>query len=1037
MLSRFSIRRPVTMIMILLVALLAGLVSLSSLKLSLLPNMNIPISAVYTTYAGAAPEEIETLITKPLEETLATIPNIDTINSISSDGTSIVILQFTGNTDIDMASLDVREKVDLVKAALPGGAESPMVIKIDPNMLSQLAIGVSSETRNLYELKDILEDDVENRIKRLDGVASVDFAGGLEQEIQITVHPEALSGFHVTEAQISQLLAAENQNYSAGRIQQGDSKLLIRSVGEFQSLDDIRNLPITTPSGAVIHLADVADVEKVDTDNTTYAMINRQQGIVMTVQKQSDANTVEVADGVRSELQKLSGEYPDISFHFLMDDSDYIKRSLNNVLSTLLIACLLAILVIFLFLVEIKGSLIIAVSIPSSVIVTFALMYVSGIDFNIISLGGLTIGIGMLVDNSIVVLESVYRHFNNGKDAAAAALDGTKEVASSIAAGTITTCCVFIPLMFVGGTVGDIFRDLSLTICYSLGASLVMALTFVPMACSKLMKRDSGQTSAKIRFPAAKRLTDSFRRVIDKIEGIYSRMINWALDRKKKAALITLAIFVLTCLSVPLAGVDFMPAMDQGMLSISIEMPSGAVLDESIQMIDRVSEAISDIPEMTGNFAMVGGAGISAGASADTATVYVNLVDKAERKRSADSVADDIRRRVENISGAKITVSSSASAMGSYSSSGVSLRITGDDNDELRSIGNDLVGLISSVDGTRDVTCSAEKSVPEANISIDRSRASAYGITSAQISDAVRKAVTGTVVTEYKVNGNELDVRIRNDKDSLTYLADLKNISIATSYGASIPLSEVADISVKDGPVSIDRYNQQRSVTVDASIYGRDLNSVKKDVSEKLASYHMPLGYSYEYTGYTEQMGDSVRDLLIALVVALLLVYMVMVAQFQKYLNPFIIMFSIPLALSGGLFGLFLCGFSISAAALMGLIMLVGMVVNNAIMLIDYTDQLRAEGCSCRQALVQSGITRIRPILMTTLTTVLGLLPMAVTTSSGTEMTKPLAVVTIFGMMFSMFATLIFIPVLYTVLDNFRIKRAARRLNKTAAGGIL
>lgn len=1032
MLSKMAVKRPVTTIMVLFVVLLCGIVSLLGLKLDLLPSVDIPVAAVFSSYTGAGPSEMEALVTKPLEETLATVPNVSDITSVSSDGLSVTILQFSDGTDLDMAALDMREKVDQIKAYLPEDASAPTVMKVDPSMMSAISIGVASDM-DMFSLKSLLEDEVENRLKRISGVASVSLSGGLDKEIEVTVSPEKLAGYGVTEAQIMQLLAAENKNYPSGQITQGRSKLLIRSLGEFSSLDEIRQLPITTPAGAVIHLSDVALVEESATEMSSYSVIDGKQSIAMTIQKQSNANTVEISDQVRGVLDDIAKEHPELSFHVLMDNSDYIKLSVENVLNTLLVACLLAILVIFLFLREVRGSLIIGISIPASVIATFALMYVNNMTFNMISLGGLTIGIGMLVDNSIVVLESVYRHFDNGKDAVSSALDGTKEVAASIISGTLTTCCVFVPMMFIQGVVGQIFKDLSLTICFSLAASLVVALTFVPMSCARLMKRKpAGHSAAKPN--GISRILDSWGGLISRIESEYRKVLSWVLDHRKKVVVGTLIVFCCTFVVIPIMGVEFIPTVDQGVVAINIEMPSGSVLDETISVIDQVLKKIGDIPETEQTYASVGGGMYSMLSSgSDNATVTVNLVKKEKRSRSTDTVVDEVRTRLKDVAGAKITVASSSSSMGTFATSGISLEINGDDSDQLRRIGEDFIGLIGTVDGTRDVTSSAGESAPEANVVVNRARASAYGITSASIASAISRAVTGSVATEFRVDGTEIDVRIRHDQSSLEYINDLENIRIPTALGASIPLSEVAEIQIKDGPVSINRMNQQRYITVDSAIYGRDMNSVKNDIEKKLSGYAMPDGYSYEFTGSVERMADAVKSLLIVLVVALLLVYMVMAAQFQAYLNPFIIMFSVPLALSGGLFGLFISGLPISVSALMGLVMLVGMVVNNAIMLIDYTDQLRQEGFDCRQALLESGATRIRPILMTTLTTVLGLLPMAVTSSSGTEMTKPLAIVTIFGMMFSMFVTLLFIPILYTFFDNSRKKRAARRQKRHAA----
>lgn len=1035
MLAKISINRPVTTIMLLLMVILAGLVALLGLKMDLMPSVDVPIAIVSTSYTGAGPREVQELISKPIEQALATVSNVDEITTISNDGSSLIVLQFVDGTDLDMAALDVREKVDLIKQYLPDGANEPMVMKIDPSAMNSIYVGVRGG-KNLIDLQNTVEEKIENRIERIRGVASVSSMGGLQEEIEILIKPEKLAGYGVTEAQIISHLAAENLNLPSGTLVQGNLRLQVRSVGEFKTIEDIQNLPITTPTGAVLRLSDLAKVSRVTAEPSSHAIIDGESSIAMVIQKQSNANIVDVSNELNKELEKIKKDFPDLTFTVLVDTAEYIKLSIKNVLKTLMLACILAIIVLFVFLKNIKASAIIAVSIPTSVIATFALMYVSNTTLNIISLGGLTIGIGMLVDNSIVVLESIFKKRDDGMSSFDAALKGTTEVAMAIAASTATTCAVFIPLIFIKGMIGQIFRDLSLTICFSLAASLVVSLTFVPMAASRMLRYDN---TANFHYGKRfKSFLDNWEKWLESFEIKYKGILQWALGHRKTVIFITLAAFILTLSITPLLGATFLPEMDQGEIIISATMPSGTLLEENLKTSEKILAEINDIPEIDFTFAYVGAGEMSMmmSTNADSATVYIVLVDLEKRIRSSKEIAAQIRERLKNIAGAEIAVTASESAMGSYSSSDLSFRLNGTDTGELKRIGEDVVSLISQqVEGATEVKSSAGKAIPEANITVNREKAALFGISAASVASAVNTAISGRVATQYKINGTEIDIRVKYGKDDMEFLTDVKNIYIPSPRGGGVPLAEIADVSLKDGPVSITRINQQESITIEASLQNKSLNVVQAEIKKIMDNYKLPEGYSYEFTGDIESMQDSFYSLLIVLVVAILLVYMIIASQFESLLNPFIIMFSIPLALTGGLFALFVTRTQISVPALMGFIMLVGMVVNNAIVLIDYTGKLRSEGSGCTEALLISGQSRLRPILMTTLTTIIGLFPMAMASGSGTELTRDLSIVAIGGLTLSTVVTLVFIPVLYYVFDNFRNKRKAKKQAKRQVSG--
>lgn len=1021
MLPKHSIKRPVTTVMVLLIVIMAGIIALTTLKLDLMPSVDIPIAGVMTTYVGAGPEEIENLVTKPLEESLGTVPNVDTISSISSNDSSIVIIQLEDGTDLDMAAIDIREKVDLVKDSLPDDANAPIVIKMDISNMSAIQIGVTSNTMDLTELNTFLDENIVSQFERIEGVASVSLAGGVENEIEIIVEPDKMEGYGITTSQLSQVLAAENSNYPSGRVSQGNNKLQIRSLGEFKSIDEIRNLPITTNTGAVIHISDVATVNEVQKDISTYSLINGRPSIMLNIQKQSNANTVDISDKVNAEITKIQRKYNNLNIIMLTDTADYIKMSINNIIQTAFQAAILAVLVLLLFLKDGRTSLIIGVSIPTSILATFALMYLNKMTMNMISMGGITIGIGMLVDNSVVVLENIFKKWESGLSAKEAAEQGANEVSMAVMASTLTTVAVFFPLMFVSGTVGQLFRDLSLTIIFSLASSLVVSLTFVPMACSRILKiKEPKQTLFS-------KILDTWGRGLEAIDRAYRVILKLVLRNKKKVILIVFVIFIATLSLVPIIGMDFMPAMDEGSATISIQLPKGSIIEETQKITEEVLNRIDGIEETQMTYMSIGGGMMSSGT--DSSSISINLVNKKDRKRTTNEIVEDIRNRVKDVAGADITVSASSSAMGSMGGSSISLQFNGDDMDTLRAIGDEMVEIISKIDGTRDVTSSSEDTVPEVNVVINRSKASTYGINTATIASTLNTAITGSVATSYKVNGTEIDVRIRQNKDKTKYINDIKNITISTPTGAVVPISEVADITLKDSALAIDRINQQRYITVNATIVGRDINSVKTDLQPILNEYNFPEGYSYEFTGILETMEESYSNLILVLIVAVLLVYMIMASQFESLIYPFIVMFSIPLAITGGIFGLFITGNTLSVTAMMGFIMLVGMVVNNAIVLIDCTNQLlnNNEDMTCNEALIEAGPNRLRPILMTTLTTIIGLIPMALATSEGTEMQRPLAISVIFGLAISTLVTLIFIPVLYSTVDRIRFRNMKRR----------
>ena len=1011
-LSKLSVNRPVTIMMLTLIVIILGGVSLSKLSIDLLPNIEVPVAVVTASYEGVGPQEIESMITKPLEEAVATVGNIDRISSISSEGNSVVVAEFNYGTDMDFATLEMREKVDLIKGFLPEEASDPMVMRIDPNMMPIVQIAIYN-SGDLAHVQSFAEDVLKPRLERIDGVASVDISGGYKNRVEIKIDQQKLDGYGITVSYIAQIIGAENLNLPGGQVKKGIQELNIRTLGEFESIDDIKMLPITLPNGGVVYLGDIAEVQLVKEDLKTISRVNGNNSINISVQKQSGKNTVKVANEVRKELDKIKEEYPTVHIDIVLDQSDFIELSIQNVINSAILGAILAILILFIFLRNIRTTLVIGVSIPISIIATFILLYFNDITLNLMTLGGLALGVGMLVDNSIVVLENIYRFREQGFNRIEAAIKGASEVSMAVMASTLTTIAVFFPIVFVEGITSTIFKELAITVTLSLVASLVVALTLVPMLSSKLLVVDEGKKKLRLfRF-----INSGFDRIFNSIDLRYRKILNWALDHRKSTVIIALAVFVVSMASIFSLGAEFLPAMDQGQFMVNVSLPVGSELHSTNEVLTEIEEKLKEIDEIQSVFTTVGSGGMMGGSS-NSGSVTGILKPLDQRTVSTDHVVKQVRKLVKDIPGAEINVEALSNSMMGFGGSPITVEIKGDDLKTLEEISEDFKKIIGEVEGATEVKTSLSEGIPEVQIRINREKASQYGITSGQIASAVRGLVSGTVATRYKFEGDEIDVVIKGDDILRESISNLETVPIDTPYGVSVPLSQVAEIIVEKGPITINREGQSRVVSVTGQIVDRDLASITRDIEAKLSKYNMPQGYSYEFGGQNELLNEAFTDLVLALILAVILVYMVMASQFESLLHPFIIMFSVPLAFSGGALALFLTGIPLSVPAIIGFIILAGIVVNNAIVLVDYINTRRSEGEERREAVVNAGPIRLRPILMTTLTTVLGLVPLALGLGEGAEMEQPLAIAVIGGLSLSTVLTLVLIPVLYTIFDD-------------------
>ena len=1038
-LPELSVKRPVTVLMLVFIVLILGGVSLSKLPIDLMPDIEIPVAIVQTNYDGVGPQEIEKSVTRPIEEVISRVQNIDKVNSMSSEGSSIVIAQFKFGTNMDYAALDMREKVDLIKKMLPSDVSNPMVMKIDINAQPIIQLSLNSEDGDLTKLQTIAEDVIKPGLERVEGVASVSIMGGYKNEVEVKLNQEKMKGYGLDVNYLANIIRAENLNSPGGKVQKGQHELTIRTVGEFESLDEIKNLIVTLPAGGSILLKDLAEVSLKHKDVTTMAKTNGKNSIDISIQKQSGTNSVKVSDEANKQIEKLRQEYPQYKFEIILDMADYVKRSINNVKSNAVAGAILAVAILYLFLRNVRTTLIIGTAIPISIIATFILIYFSGITLNLMTLGGLALGVGMLVDNAIVVLDNIYRFRQNGFSRAEAAIKGASEVGMAVTASTLTTVAVFLPIVFVQGITAEIFKELAMVVTMSLFASLAVSLTLVPMLSAKILKVDRNQGE---RRTGAKGVFDlvyfAFDRLFGGMESTYKRMLKWSLAHRKSTVAIGVLTFILSMASIALVGAEFFPESDEGWVTVEVTLPDGAELKDTNEVISQIEEKALSIPEANNVFSIIGTSGdMSMKNNANIGSVYVKLKELKSRTRGVSQVTDELRELVKDIPGARIKVSVLQTMNMGGSATPINISIKGDDLTALKKIGDDFKELVESVEGTREVRSSFEEGTPEVRLGIDRKAASQYGLTAGQIASSVKGTISGVTATRFKVKGDEIDVVVKGDDTFRSSLTNLEETPISTPSGMIVPLGQVAEVKIERGPSTINREAQVRVISVSAQIIGRDLKSIVTDIEQKLGDYQLPEGYEYEMGGQNKELNDAFKDLSLALILAVVLVYMILASQFESLLHPLSIMLSVPLGFSGGALGLLIARKAFSVPAFIGLIMLAGIVVNNAIVLVDYVNTRRKAGEDRTEAIVNAGPVRLRPILMTTLTTVLGLIPLALGIGEGAEAQAPMAITVIGGLTLSTMLTLVFVPVMYTIFDDianfFKLKALKYgKMNKQA-----
>jgi HAE1 family hydrophobic/amphiphilic exporter-1 len=1018
--ARGPVHRPVLTAIIFIVVITLGIVSFNRLAIDLMPEITYPTISVVTSYGNVGPEEMEESVTRPIEETLAAVQGVEEITSVSTEGQSRVRVAFGWGTDLDVAANDIRDRIDRVLDNLPEDITRPMIRKFDLSAFPVVYLAVSGNMSPL-DLRRIVEDQVKYRLERVPGVAAVDIRGGLNREIHVDLHAAQLIALGISTDAILAALRNENVNVPAGLYDKGNFEVLVRTQGEYRDLDEIRNTIITTRRGAPIRIRDVADVIDSWEEVRRIVRIDGKPGLRIAISKQSGSNTVFVAQGVRAEMERINRDIPQIKMTPIIDTSVYISQSISNMGAAVLVGGILAIIVLFLFLRNVSSTLIIATAIPISVVATFGLMYFGGFTLNIITFGGLALGIGMLVDSAIVVLENVYRHREGGIDPIESALIGTSEVWTAILASTLTTLVVFLPVVFIRGMSGIIFRQMAYVVSFALLCSLVVALTLIPMLSSRFLRFQSAE-----HYKDESRLhriysysEDVFRRV----EQQYSRLLEWALGHKKTVITTVLALFAFSLLLTRFIGVELMPAADEGEVRIDLEMAVGTRLELMDQATRTVEEVVRrEVPEAVSMMSHLGGGGYHA-SGGHTGELRIRLVPRNERQRSSEQIANDLRKVLKNLPGVIVRTRAGQGLfilrLGATSDTAINIEIRGYDLEMANLLAQRVNEAIKRIPSITDTRISREEGSPEQTIRINREKAADLGLGVSRIGEALQTVVGGTRASFYREGGKQYAIVVRLSEGDRKDLSELLDLTVINSRGESVILRNVVDAIDEEGPVRIERKDQERIITIDANYTGQDMGSVIRAIRKELRQIPVPKDFAILFGGDYEEQQKAFRELLIGLVLAIFLIYMVMAGQFESFRDPFVVLFSIPMALIGIVITMILTGTIFSMQAFIGCIILAGIVVNNAILLVDYTNRLRRErGMGLSEAVRLAGSRRLRPILMTTLTTVLGLLPLAIGFGEGGETQAPLARVVIGGLLSSSLITLVLIPVVYSIFEQ-------------------
>jgi HAE1 family hydrophobic/amphiphilic exporter-1 len=1021
-----AVRRPVATIMVFAAIILLGSVAFFKLNLDLLPDIEPPAVSVITPYPGASATDVESDITKYLEDKLSTTPNLDRLESKSKDNISIVNCIFNWGADLDVAVNDIREKIDLAKPDLDKAkdAKTPYIFKFSSSMVPVLVMTVTAKESS-PDLYRIVDKQISDPLKRVAGVGAVVYIGGQERQITVHFDRKTLEAHHLSVQQIRNALAAENLNLPAGSVKVGRNELQIRVAGRYRDAAEIANTVVGRNGDAFIRLKDVAAVTDTHEEPQEWAWSGSSPAVALIIQKQSGANTVRVIEAIKERLKTLKKEVPaDIEIHTVLDNSDHIYAMINNLVEAAVVAAILVIVVCILFLRRFRSSLIVTLAIPFSLIGAFIGLFAMGYTINVISLMSLSIAVGLVVDDAIVVLENIIRHVEKGKSPKEAAVEATSEVGLAVTASTLTIVVVFAPLLLVKGLTGIIFGQLAFVMLITILASLFVSLTLTPMAASRLL-RSGGERKSNRVFAWSER-------ALNGIDAFYARVLEWGLRHRRLVLSVIGIIFCGSLILIPWVGTEFVPEVDSGEVEIVLEMPEGTRAETTAVAMEEMLEAVNRLPETQASYALAGQTkkGLLSALGFEEGTnigrIGGRLLAKEERSRSAKELAATLRRQVMKLPGVERYSASAVSAIQKAFLGGgrpISIEVLGHDIEATDEIAEKIRRIIETTPGTADVSVSRKKPRPEVQIRLDRDRAATLGLNVALLADALRTNYYGFKDSKFREAGDDFEIELRLKKEQRESIREIGETPLTTVKGQTVQLRNVASIQETFGPVEIERKNRNRVTKVMAGVQGRVLGDVAGDIQKKINSLQLPPGVSIEWGGEVKEQEKAFRDLILLLILGVVLVYMVMAGQFEDFVDPFIIMFSVPFAFVGVIWAFVLTVTSLNLMSFMGVIMLVGIVVRNAIVLVDYTKQLRVGGMGLNEAIVTGGRTRLRPVLMTSLAMIFGMVPLALSRGEGSEIWNALGITIIGGLIVGGFVTLILVPLLYSLVHR---RKAAR-----------
>lgn len=1023
-----AVKRPLTTILIFIALIVMGLYSLVKLPVDLYPDMEFPFLTVFTSYPGASAADIETNVTKVLENQLNAVTNLKEITSTSSDNTSIMFLEFEWESNLDEAANEIRDALDFIVRFLPEECEDPTILKFNSSMMPILFYAITAD-ESYVGLEKILDEKIVNPLNRIEGVGSVGIAGAPGREIYVDVDPRKLEAYNITVEQIGNVLRAENMNMPAGYLEMGALDYPLRIQGEFKQSDIIKDIVVGSYNGFNVYLKDVADITDTTRETKLDERINGDLGLRMYIQKQSGGNTVKVAEEVRKELVNLQKDLPpDVKIETIFDSSEFIVGSISNLTSTLMFAGIFVVLVVLFFLGRWRATFIVIITIPIALIVAFIYLFISGNSINIISLSSLSIAIGMVVDDAIVVLENITRHIERGARPREAAIYATNEVWLAVIVTTLTVVAVFFPLTFVSGLTGLLFRQLGMIVTLTTVTSTIAAITLTPTLSSMMLKLRTKKSESKFSYD------NTVRKGLDRLDSLYERIIRWALRHKTVVSLSAIGVFVLSIVLMTQVGAEFIPEADESRMSATIELQTGTRVSETKKTAHYIDSILmNEFPEVTlvststGTDEEVNFATMFSSTGTHTIIYTMSLLPVDERERTVWDIAEDLRQRLALIPEiVNYQVSTTDQGM-SFGSNNISVEVYGYDISETNLVAKELAEKMGKIEGAKDIQISRDRSKPELQIVLDQNKMILHGLNTATVSSAIKNRVDGMLATRLREFGDEYDVIVRYREEARNSISDIENIDIYNPMGQMVKLGEIAQVKEYWSPPNIEHKRKERIVTVSATPYKRPLGDIAKDIQTTIDELEVPSGISVEISGTIEDQMEAFADLGLLMVLSLVLVYLVMASQFESLKMPFIIMFSIPFSFSGVALALFITNTTLSLIAGIGAIMLIGIVVKNAIVLVDFINLMRDRGMELYEAVAVSGRSRLRPVLMTSLTTILGMLPLAMSVGEGSEIWSPMGISVIGGLIFSTLVTLVLVPVVYVIFSR-RGERNKKRM---------